>query len=232
MNSANAGGFVIFGLMFGLLPTLAPAWFPATGLDGSSARAMWLQVMGPLQAAIGLAFLVRFEVLPAIARWLADERRPAPVVLVDSAEAAAAANNVVAFPEAVALAANSEQAALVAAERLETDGSVALGGQHAALRRALKIAFLNEERLVHFFQRFRLFAHGDGDRAHANGTAAVVFGHDTQHALVHLVEAGRIDLKELERRGCDGLRDLALSAFLREIANEVDQVVGDARRAA
>lgn len=57
MNSANAFGFLGVGLAMWLLPALAPSWFTHVAIDGSSTRALWLQVMGPVQVAIGLWFL-------------------------------------------------------------------------------------------------------------------------------------------------------------------------------
>ena len=109
---------------------------------------------------------------------------------------------------------------------------VALGGQHPALGGALQVAFLNEKRFMDLFERLGLLAHGHRDRAHADGPAPVVLGHDAEHAFIHLVEAGRIDFEQLEGAGGDGLGDVALGAFEGVVADEIDQVVRDARRAA
>src|ERR1043166_1891116 len=144
MNTGNALGFLGFGAIMGLLPAVAPSWFPATGIDGSSARALWLQMMGVVQATMGLFFLVRLQLIPAAIRWLASELRPAAVLT--NAPVPANAASVTPFPLSAALA-RSEQRTLLAGERLETNGAVTLRGKHAALWRALKVALLNEERL-------------------------------------------------------------------------------------
>jgi hypothetical protein len=81
---------------------------------------------------------------------------------------------------------------------IQPDGGVALVREDAALGRPLQVALLDEEGLVDLLQRLGLLADGDGDRAHADRAAAVVLGHDAQHPLVHLVEAGGVDLEELE----------------------------------
>ena len=52
----------------GLLPVLFPSWFPPTGADESSARALWLELMAAVQIGLGLAFLVRERVVPFAAR--------------------------------------------------------------------------------------------------------------------------------------------------------------------
>ena len=114
----------------------------------------------------------------------------------------------------------------------EADGGVAFRRKRAALGCALEVAFLNEKRFVHFFERLGFFADGDGDRAHADGTAAIVFGHDAQHAFVHFIEAGGVDFQQLERGGGGGLGDFTLGALLSVVAAEVDEIIGDAGRAA
>jgi hypothetical protein len=70
MNSSNALAFLLLGLAMGLLPALTPAWFPHTGIDGSSARALWAETMGFAQALLGLGYLTRRQFLPWAARWL------------------------------------------------------------------------------------------------------------------------------------------------------------------
>lgn len=55
----------------GLLPSIAPTWFPPTGIDGSSARAMWLHVMGVVQAILGGARVLWQFAVPAVINWLA-----------------------------------------------------------------------------------------------------------------------------------------------------------------
>jgi hypothetical protein len=226
MNTANALGFFGFGALRWLLPAVAPGWFPPTGIDGSSARALWIQLMGVVQCAIGASFLLRGQVIPAVARWLAAAR---PVAVLTQAPVPQGAARV---SPPVPFTLRSQQGGLLAAERLEPDRAVTFRGQHATLRRALQVTFLDQERLVHFFERLRLLAHRDRNRAHADRAAAVVLGEHPQHALVHFVQAGGVDLQQLEGGRGDGLRDAPLGAFLSEIAHKVDEVVGDTRRAA
>ncbi len=47
-------------------PMLAPGWFPATGFDGTSARAIWLVLMGIVQAGIGSSYLIARWVIPVM----------------------------------------------------------------------------------------------------------------------------------------------------------------------
>ncbi len=68
MTSANACIFLAFGFVMELLPTVAPQWFPATGWDGSSAQAIWLHLMGAVQALLGGVYLVNRLVVPEIER--------------------------------------------------------------------------------------------------------------------------------------------------------------------
>lgn len=81
MNTRNAWGFLSLGLVMGFLPSLVPAWLPPTGIDGSSARAMWLQAMGVVQIALGGAGVLGQLAVPAVIDWLAFvPPTPAPVV--------------------------------------------------------------------------------------------------------------------------------------------------------
>lgn len=57
MNNANAFGFSLFGLTLALLPVVAPGGFPPSGFDGTSASALWLEVVGSAQVAIGAVWL-------------------------------------------------------------------------------------------------------------------------------------------------------------------------------
>jgi len=227
MNTANAFGFLLLGLVMWLLPVVAPGMFPQVGIDGSSARSLWIQTMAGVHVALGAGFLARNIVLPEIRYWLRSAPVAEPVWRNEPVPAEALAIDV-----AAAEAALSEQGALIAARSLEADGVITLRGKHAALWRALKVAFLDQERFVHFLERLRLLAHRHRDRAHAHWAAPVIFGHDPEHALVHLIETSGIDLQQLERGGRHWLRNMTSGTFLREVADEIDQVVGDARRAA
>ncbi len=57
MNISNAFGFSLFGLTLALLPFVAPGAFPPTGYDGSNTSALWLEVVGFSQVAIGAVWL-------------------------------------------------------------------------------------------------------------------------------------------------------------------------------
>jgi len=70
MNTLNAAIFAFLGSAMGLLPAVFPSWFPPSGADGSSARALWLDTMGAVQMALGLGYLVRAHVAPVAVRIL------------------------------------------------------------------------------------------------------------------------------------------------------------------
>src|SRR5690606_38609756 len=131
MNSANAFVFVLFGIASWLLPMVAPTWFPATGLDGSSGRALWLQTMGVVQTVVGMSFLVRFGVWPAVNSWLKSTPQEEPVW----SDAAVPADATVVQPFAAI-------AALPAGE----SGALRTPWTRAALVRALRRAGVRDER--------------------------------------------------------------------------------------
>lgn len=225
MNTLNAIGFLCFGLGMGLAPVVAPDYFPASAIDGTSTRALWLQVMGIVQATLGGGYLIRRlaqtaeETLATTGRLLSRAfglHAVRPLRYDDALDSA-----------------GSEQVALLAAGRgLQSDRVVTFGGEQTALGGPLEVALLDEKRFMHLLQRLRLLAHRHSDGAHADGAAAVVFGHHAEHALVHFIKTGRIDLEQLKRSGSHGLRNLSPRAFLSEVANEINQVVRDAGRSA
>ena len=57
-----------------ILPKIFPSWFPPTGSDQSSTRALWLTLMGAVQIAIGLSYIVRAQVIPAFLRVFSSAR--------------------------------------------------------------------------------------------------------------------------------------------------------------
>ncbi len=59
MNLNHAFGFLFVGTVFGLLPRFAPGWCPATGVDGTSAREIWLQLMSVLLIGVAVSLIVR-----------------------------------------------------------------------------------------------------------------------------------------------------------------------------
>lgn len=54
LNLNHAFGFLLVGTVFGLLPRFAPGLCPMTGVDGASAREMWLQLMSALLIGVAL----------------------------------------------------------------------------------------------------------------------------------------------------------------------------------
>jgi hypothetical protein len=74
VSAINAFIFVTMGSSMGLLPVLFPSWFPPTGADESSARALWLELMATVQIGLGFAFLVRERVVPYLGRLVAMVR--------------------------------------------------------------------------------------------------------------------------------------------------------------
>jgi hypothetical protein len=71
MNDLNAAIFALIGFVMELLPAAFPSWFPPTGADQSSARALWLDIMGAVQAGLGLGYMARAHVVPFAARMFA-----------------------------------------------------------------------------------------------------------------------------------------------------------------
>ena len=88
-------------------------------------------------------------------------------------------------------------------------------GRDAALRGALEVTFLNQERLVDFLDGVRFFAHRHGEGIHADRPTAELVHERFQNALVHLVEAVLVDLQHRQRLvgdvGGDPFRTLALT---------------------
>ena len=57
MNTSNALGFLLLGVTMALWPLLAPQGFPPSGFDGTSTKALWLEVVGGFQVALGAGWL-------------------------------------------------------------------------------------------------------------------------------------------------------------------------------
>lgn len=56
MNFKHAIGFMVVGALFGSIPNFAPGWCPLNGVDGSSTRGLWLEVMSTLQIGIAMTY--------------------------------------------------------------------------------------------------------------------------------------------------------------------------------
>ena len=63
MNFRNALGFFMVGAVFALVPRLAPSLCPFCGVDGSSTRMIWLQIMSTLLLGIGLSYFARRSII-------------------------------------------------------------------------------------------------------------------------------------------------------------------------
>jgi hypothetical protein len=89
MNTGNSLGFLLFAVAMGSLPAVAPGWFPPTGLDGSSGRALWLEVMALVQGGWGGFYLFSRWVIPAASRataYLPQRKVPAGAMLPASSQ--------------------------------------------------------------------------------------------------------------------------------------------------
>ena len=83
MNNRNAWGFLSFGFIMGLLPLLKSEWFPPTGVDGTSTRVIWLELMGIIQLLLGGTGVIWLGAIPAAIHWLAfTPPPPSPVAPV------------------------------------------------------------------------------------------------------------------------------------------------------
>jgi hypothetical protein len=68
MNALNALAFAAMGAVMEALPRIFPAWFPPTGSDQSSTRALWLTLMGAVQISLGAGFIFRAHFVPLFIR--------------------------------------------------------------------------------------------------------------------------------------------------------------------
>ncbi len=71
MNTTNAISFALIGSIMEILPRAFPACFPPTGYDEASRRALWLAVMGAVQIALGIGFLLTVHAHPFASRLFA-----------------------------------------------------------------------------------------------------------------------------------------------------------------
>jgi hypothetical protein len=112
MNCTNALGFLVAGLVLLLAPAAAPTLFPHTAIDGSSTRALWIEVMGWAQIGVATLYCLTQYVRghrPALAAY----DRPAAVAYTAT-----------------------ERTEVLVVERVRTpepEGSVVLHGSHAEL---------------------------------------------------------------------------------------------------
>ncbi|CDN43722.1 hypothetical protein BN871_DJ_00040 [Paenibacillus sp. P22] len=97
-------------------------------------------------------------------------------------------------------------------------------------RSPLQEADLHEIRLVHILDRLAFLADRRCDRVQAYGAAAIVGDHRLQHLVVDPVESERIHRDQRQRLLGELVRNDAVAADLREIANPLEEPVGDPRR--
>ena len=83
MTTPNALGFFFLGLVMGCLPLVAPGYFPSNEMVGANTSGIWLQVMGAVNALLGLTHLSRQA--PAAWRRMRALRLPAAGTYVPAA---------------------------------------------------------------------------------------------------------------------------------------------------
>jgi hypothetical protein len=81
MNALNAIFFAALGSSMEIMPKVFPSWFPPTGSDQSSTRALWLALMGAVQITIGMGFVVRAYAIPAFLRIFSSAHATEPGAL-------------------------------------------------------------------------------------------------------------------------------------------------------
>nr|GEU28642.1 hypothetical protein [Tanacetum cinerariifolium] len=114
------------------------------------------------------------------------------------------------------------------------DAEVAVRGRrgHAAARRALQKALLDQVRFQHVLDGVGRFADGRRQVADAHRAAAELVQHRFEQLAVHDVEADRIHVEHDQRSVGRGLGDVAIAFHFRVIAHAAQQAVGDTGRAA
>ena len=105
-------------------------------------------------------------------------------------------------------------------------------GGDAATRGALQKADLHQVRLVHVLDGVPLLGDGGGQGLHADRAAAELLDQDAQQAAVELVQAQRVHFQHGEGGAGDLAGDVAVGPHLGEVADALEQPVGDARRPA
>src|SRR5208282_254341 len=107
----------------------------------------------------------------------------------------------------------------------------ALGG-YAAARSPRQETLLQQVGLVNFLDCVRLFADRRGQALDPDRAAVELVDYCAENRAVHLVEAGRVDLEQLERAQRNLAGDHRRLVDLREVADAAQQAVDDSRRAA
>ena len=107
-----------------------------------------------------------------------------------------------------------------------------LGRGDPALRGAIEQAGGEEERLVDVLDGVGLLGHGHRERVEPDGSAGERDAECGEDGSVDLVEAELVDLEERQRVAGDAGGDPAVGADLGEVADALQEAVGDARRTA
>ena len=63
MNFRHALGFFAVGAVLALIPRFAPGLCPSTGVDGSSTREIWLQIMSFVLLGLGVSYFAHRTML-------------------------------------------------------------------------------------------------------------------------------------------------------------------------
>ena len=100
---------------------------------------------------------------------------------------------------------------------------------HAAARRALEEAELEQVRLVDVLDRVGLLAERDGERRQADRAALELERDRAQELAVGALEPLAVDLHQRQRLARDLVRDRALVAHLGDVADTTQDAVGDSR---
>jgi hypothetical protein len=76
MNTFNALGFLLVGVVMKILPTIEHAHFRRLGPDGTSASATWFVCMGLILAGVGGVHLLTHHIWPSLKRLFSDRASP------------------------------------------------------------------------------------------------------------------------------------------------------------
>jgi hypothetical protein len=161
MNRANALTFLVIGVSMWLLPVVSPDSFRHVAVDGSSTRALWLQVMGLVQLGLGATYLLKHYPLVS---------RRAPEAATVSMPVPAAE-----LPELPLVLDIAALATTTAARQLgaEVPGSITLHGRHADLWRAFNEAIQTDGHAREFARRLsRAMQETDGIAAAISAAGA------------------------------------------------------------
>src|SRR5438552_2779982 len=107
--------------------------------------------------------------------------------------------------------------------------SVRLGSRNTPAGCALQKSILHEERLVHFLDRFDIFAYGSRYRSNADRPAIELLDDRLEYACVHIVQTKLIDIEQLQRFTCNIFSDASCSADLCVVTNASQEPIGHTR---